>query len=327
MKVTESLAVTVLLCAAASATLSHAQNQAQNYPARPIRFIVPFTPGTTADSLARLIGPQLTRRWNVPVVVDNRSGASGIVGIELVANANPDGHTLLFTSTAFGTIAATHPKLSYDPYKSFTPVILLGTSPLALVVPLKFPATTVREFIEQVKKQPGVYNYATPGAGSVFHLSMELFKQENNINLVHVPYKGTAGVLSDLVAGQVQASMMVFQTIAPMVQGEKVRMLAVMGRERMPRFPQVPTLAESGMPNMVVEAWTGVMAPAGTPRTVIAKLNAEINTLLTVPEVKEVPAKIGVTLLGGTPETLDALVRREIKMWSGVVKRGNIVVD
>ncbi|HKA44496.1 MAG TPA: tripartite tricarboxylate transporter substrate binding protein [Burkholderiales bacterium] len=323
MKVRVIASAAVLLLAAALPAIS----PAQDYPSRPIRFIVPFTPGTTADSLARLLGPQISQGWSVPVVVDNRSGASGMIGIELVAAANPDGYTFLFASTAFGTLAATHPKPSYDPFKSFAPVLLIGTSPLTLVVAVKFPATTVREFIDQVRKQPGVYNYGTSGAGSVFHLSMELFKQENNLSLVHVPYKGTTGVLADLAAGQVQASMLVFQTVAPLAQGGKVRMLAVMGRERMPQFPQVPTLVESGMPNMVVENWTGVMAPAKTSRAVIAKLNAEINRLLALPETKDVLAKIGVSVVGGTPETLDALVRKEIKTWTEVSKRGNIVLE
>jgi tripartite-type tricarboxylate transporter receptor subunit TctC len=322
MKSRQILFSVFLLFVAALPALLHAQE----YPTRPIRFIVPFTPGTTADSLARLLGPQISQRWNVPVVVDNRSGASGMIGIELVAAANPDGYTFLFASTAFGTLAATHPKPSYDPFKSFSPVVLVGTSPLTLVVAVKFPATSVREFIEQVKKQPGVYNYATSGAGSVFHLSMELFKQENNLNIVHVPYKGMSGVLADLAAGHVQASMLVFQTVAPLAQGGKVRMLAVMGPQLMPQFPQVPTLVESGV-NMVVENWTGVMAPARTPRPVIAKLNAEINRLLALPETKDVLTKIGVSLVGGTAETLDALVRKEVRQWAQVAKRGNIVLE
>jgi len=300
---------------------------AQDYPSRPIRFIVPFTPGTSPDSLARLIGPHLTQRWNVPVVVDNRSGASGIIGMDLVASANPDGYTLLFSGTAFGTLAAVHPKLPFDPLKSFSSVLLLGRSPLTLVVANKFPAASVREFVEQVRKQPGAHNYASSGAGSVFHLTMELIKQEMNLNIVHVPYKGTAGVLTDLAAGHVQASVLVFATVAPLAQSGRVRLLAVMGRERMPQFPQVPTLAESGMPHVVVENWNGVMAPAKTPPAAIAKLNAEINSILALPEVKDTLVKIGVAQAGGTPQALDALVRSEIKIWTQVAKRGNIVIE
>jgi tripartite-type tricarboxylate transporter receptor subunit TctC len=312
-----------LLLAAALPVLAHAQD----YPSRPIRFIVPFTPGTAADTWARLLGPHISQRWNVPVVVDNRSGASGVIGMEACAQANPDGYTLLFTATAFGTLAAMNAKLPYDPHRSFAPVLLLGTSPLTLVVANKFPASSVRELIEQARKQPGAFNYASSGTGSVFHLTMEWFKQENGINLVHVPYKGTAGVVADLIAGHVQASMMVFQTVAPHVQGGRVRMLAVLGRERAPQFPQVPTLAESGMPNMIVDAWTGVMVPAKTPRGTIAKLNGEFNALLARSDVRETLARAGVSIAGGAPEILDALVRREMKQWVQVVQRADIKAE
>ena len=320
MKLRHFTAGLVLALAAALPVLS----RAQDYPSRPIRFIVPFTPGTAADTWARLMGPQISQRWGVPIVVDNRSCAAGIIGIDAAANANPDGHTFIFLATAFGTLAAMNPKLPYDPHKSFAPVMILGASPLTLVVANKFPATSVRELIEQARKQPGAINYASSGTGSVFHLTMEWFKQENNINLVHVPYKGTAGATADIIAGQVQASLMVFQTIAPHVQGGRVRMLAVLGRERMPQFPQVPTLAESGMPGMVVEAWTGVMAPARTPRSAINKLNAEINALAALPENRETLAKAGIRIIGGKPDALDKLVRVEIARWTAVVKRGNI---
>jgi tripartite-type tricarboxylate transporter receptor subunit TctC len=320
MKIRQFAWTAILLVAAVVPTVS----PAQSYPSRPIRFIVPFTPGTAADSWARLLGPQISQRWGVPVVVDNRAGASGIIGIEAGANANPDGHTFLFMATAFGTLAAMTPKLPYDPYKSFSPVMMLGASPLTLVVANKFPATSVRELIEQARKQPGAINYASSGTGSVFHLTMEWFKQENSINLVHVPYKSTAGVTSDIIAGHVQASLMVFQTIAPHAQGGRVRMLAVLGRERMPQFPQVPTLAESGMPNMVVEAWAGVMAPAKTPQSAINRLNAEINALVALPENRETLTKLGISITGGKPEVLDKQVKSEIARWTGVVKRGGI---
>jgi tripartite-type tricarboxylate transporter receptor subunit TctC len=322
MKIRQLVAGIALLAAALPGAA-----HAQEYPSRPIRFIVPFTPGTAADTWARLLGPQISQKWGVPIVVDNRAGASGIIGIEAGANANPDGHTFLFTSTAFGTLAAMNPKLPYDPYKSFSPVMILGTSPLTLVVANKFPATSVRELIEQARKQPGAINYATSGTGSVFHLTMEWFKQENGINLVHVPYKGTAGVLADIIAGQVQASLMVFQTIAPHVQGGRVRMLAVLGRERAPQFPQVPTLAESGMPSMVVDAWTGVMAPVKTPQRIITRLNTEINGLIALPENRQTLTKVGITIVGGKPDALDRLVRSEIKTWTQVVKRGNIATQ
>ncbi|HEV7618375.1 MAG TPA: tripartite tricarboxylate transporter substrate binding protein [Burkholderiaceae bacterium] len=319
----KTLVAIVLLCTALLPLLC----RAQAYPSRPIQFIVPYTAGTTADVLARLLGTKISQRWNVPIVVDNRVGAAGIIGTQAVARAEPDGYTFLFAATSYGTLAALNPKLPYDPIKSFAPVSLLGTSAMTLVINNKFPAENVREFIEQVKKQPGVLNYASPGIGGSQHLAMELFKQETGINLVHVPYKGTAGALNDIVAGHVQASVVSLQSATPLVQSGKMRMLAVMSRERAPTFPQVPTLTEAGLGNMVIETWYGVMAPAGTPPAVIAKINAEINNLLTLPDVKEAMAKQGVDPAGGQPEKLDALVRSELKLWTRVVTRGNIVAE
>src|SRR5258708_8058756 len=213
---------------------------AQDYPSRSIAFVVPFTPGTTADSLARLMQPHISQRWGVPVVVENKPGASGIIGIDAVAKANPDGYTFLFASTAFGTLAAMNPKLPYDPEKSFAPVMLLGTSPLSLVVSNHFPANTVKEVIVAPKNPPGDFNYAAAGTGSVFHLSMELLQHEAGTRMIHVPYKGTTGVINDLIAGHVQASMMVFQTAAPLVQNGRVRMLGVMSSQRTQALPGGP---------------------------------------------------------------------------------------
>jgi tripartite-type tricarboxylate transporter receptor subunit TctC len=290
-------------------------------------FVVPFTPGTAADSLARLMQPHLSQRWGVPVVVENKPGAAGIIGIDAVAKANPDGYTFLFTSTAFGTLAAMNPKLPYDPDKSFAPVMLLGTSPLSLVVPNNFPAQTVKELIDQAKKRPGELNYASAGTGSVFHLSMELLQHEAGTRMVHVPYKGTQGVINDLIAGHVQASMMVFQTAVPLVQSGRVRMLAVMSSRRAQALPEVPTIVEAGFPSLIVEAWTGVMAPAKTPPAVISKFNAEVNRLLALEDVKAAAARIDITLAGGPPEALDALVKKEIRQWTQVVQQANIKAE
>jgi len=297
---------------------------AQDYPSRSILFVVPFTPGTTADSLARLMQTHISQRWGVPVVVENRPGASGIIGIDSVAKANPDGYTYLFTSTAFGTLAAMNPKLPYDPDRSFAPVMLLGTSPLSLLVSNNFPANTVKEFIAEAKKRPGDLNYASAGTGSVFHLSMELLQHEAGTKMIHVPYKGTTGVINDLIAGHVQASMMVFQTAVPLVQGGRVRMLAVMSSQRAQALPDVPTIVEAGFPSMIVEAWTGVMVPAKTPRAVIGKFNGEVNKVLALEDVKAAAARIDVALAGGAPETLDALVKKEIRQWTQVVQQANI---
>lgn len=320
MKLLKLLVGVTLLCAGASPMLV----RAQDYPARSILFVVPFTPGTTADSLARLMQTHISQRWSVPVVVENRAGAAGAIGIDSVARAVPDGYTYLFTSTAFGTLAAMNPKLPYDPNRSFAPVIMMGTSPLSLVVSNTFPVKSVKDLIALAKRRPGDINYASAGTGSVFHLTMELIQYETGTRMLHVPYKGTTGVISDLVAGHVQVSLMVFQTAAPLVQGKRLRMLAVLSPQRTAVLPEVPTIIEAGYPNMIVEAWTGVMVPAKTPAAVIGKFNGEVNKILALQEVKDTAGKIGVTLAGGPPETLDNLVKKEIKQWTQVVQRANI---
>src|SRR6266853_378388 len=320
MKPATLLAGMTLLCAAGLPVFT----LAQDYPSRSILFVVPFTPGTTADSLARLMQTHLSQRWGVPVVVENKPGAAGIIGIDSVAKASPDGYTFLFTSTAFGTLAAMNPKLTYDPDKSFAPVMLLGTSPLSLVVSNNFPAKTVKELIARAKERPGELNYASAGTGSVFHLSMELLQHEAGTKMVHVPYKGTQGVINDLISSHVQATMMVFQTAVPLVQSGRLRMLAVMSSQRAQALPDVPTIVEAGFPNMIVDAWTGVMVPAKTPRAVIGKFNGEVNKVLALEDVKAAAARIDVALAGGAPETLDALVKKEIRQWTQVVLRANI---
>ena len=317
------LAAISLACGCAWAALAGAQD----YPSGPIQFVVPYTPGTTGDMLARLLGARLAQRWNVPVVVENKAGASGIIGTEAVAKAAPDGHTVLFAATSHNTIAATNPRLPYDPVKGFVPVALLGTSAMTLVVNARFPAASVREFVDQLRKQPGVLHYASPGNGSSQQLAMELFKQETGTSMLHVPYKGSAGALNDVVAGHVQASISSLQSASALTQSGKLRMLAVMGRERAPTFPQVPTMTEQGYGNMVVETWYGVLAPAGTSAATVAKLNAGIDQLLALPEVKEAMQKQGVEPAGGRPDRFEALLRNELRLWSQVVARGKIGAD
>jgi tripartite-type tricarboxylate transporter receptor subunit TctC len=298
---------------------------AQDYPSHAIQFIVPSTPGTTGDQLARMLGPRLTQRWGAPVVVENKVGAGGMLGIDAAAKAAPDGYTFLFSATAFSTLPALRTRLPYDPVKSFSPVILLGSSPLVLAVNNNVPATSLREFIGYARKQPpGKLNYSSPGVGSVHHLTMEMVKMQTGLHLTHIPYKGAAGALNDLAAGHVEASIVVLQTALPLALAGKIRVLAVTGTERVAQFPQVPTLAQAGVPNVVSEAWFGITAPAGTPASVLTRMNSEMNNLLALPEIRESMAKAGVEPIGGKPEKLDALVRNEIRMWTQVVKTANI---
>ncbi len=324
MTLTRILTWASLACAAALSVPAHAQD----YPSRTIQFIVPSSAGTTGDQLARLLGPKLTQRWNVPVVVENKVGAGGIIGIEAAARAQPDGYSFLFAATSFSTLPALRAKLPYDPLKNFAPIVMLGASPLVLIVANKVPAKTVREFVDYAKKQPaGSLNYASPGLGGVQHLTMELFMQEAGIKLLHVPYKSMAGALDDLAAGHVQAGVVVLQTALPLVQSGKMRALAVLSAERVAPLPNLPTMAEAGVPKVVSEAWFGVMAPAGTPLSVLQKMNTELNQMLALPDVKEALDKVGVDTAGGKPERLEALVASDLKMWTQVVKKANIAPE
>lgn len=297
---------------------------AQEYPSRPIRLVVPSTTGITSDVLARLLGPKISQRWNVPVIVENKAGAGGIIGAEAVAKADPDGYTFLVANTSFSTLAALNSRLPYDPLRSFAPVSLLSSSVMTLVANEKFPAANFMEFVEQIKKQRGVLNYSSPGTGTTQHLAMELIKQRAGIDMLHVPYKGSSGALSDLVAGHVQASVVALQTAAPFVEGGRLKILAVLGPKRVQQFPNVATLSEAGLGEMVVETWSGVMAPAGTRPPIIAKMNSELDDLLKLPEIRDAMLAQGVTPVGGKPERLDQLVRSELRLWSDVVTRGRI---
>jgi tripartite-type tricarboxylate transporter receptor subunit TctC len=317
-----------VLCAAAALVSASATAQdAAPYPSRNVTVVVPYTPGTGADILSRILSPKLADRWKVGVVTDNRAGATGNIGTEHVANSPADGYTLLCTATSFGTNPALGRKLPFDPVGSFAPVALLATSAVSLVVNAQVPAKSVRELIDLAKKQPGKLYYASPGNGGPQHLTMELFKQETGTDLVHVPYKGSGGAIADLIAGHVQAMVISLQTAAPYVNSGKLRMLSVMSAQRSPAFPDVPTMKELGMGDLEVETWYGVFAPAGTPAPVIAKVNAELNALLKQPDVRALLAKQGMNPEGGPPERFGKLVKSELARWSRVVKGAGIKAD
>ncbi len=300
---------------------------AQAYPSRTVTIVVPYTPGTGADILSRILGPRLAERWKVGVVTDNRAGATGNIGTEFVARSAPDGYTLLFTATSFGTNPAIHAKLPFDPVKSFTPVALVATSVMTVVVSPKLGVASLREFLDAARSQPGKLHYASPGSGGVQHLAMELLKQETGVNLVHVPYKGMGGAINDLVGGHVQAGIVALQTAVPYVQSGKLRMLAVMSAERSPALADVPTLKELGFADLEVETWYGLFAPAGTPPEIVGIVNAELNALLGQPDLRELLAKQGMIPAGGPPARLGDLVTRELARWSRVVAVAGIKAD
>jgi tripartite-type tricarboxylate transporter receptor subunit TctC len=300
---------------------------AQDYPARAVHLIVPYTPGTGADILARLIGPRLAERWKVAVVTENKVGATGNIGTEFVAKSPPDGYTVLFTATSFGTNPALTRNLPFDPVKSFAPVVLAATSSVALIVNPQLPTKTLRDFIGLAKREPGKLHYSSPGNGGPQHLTMELLKLETGIDIVHVPYKGAGGALADVIGGHVDAMISALQTAAPHVHSGKVRMLAVMSAERSNAFPDVPTAKEQGFPELEVETWYGVFAPAGTPPPVVQKINADMNVQLTDPALKELLGKQGMAPAGGTPERFATLVKQELARWTRVVAAAGIKAD
>jgi tripartite-type tricarboxylate transporter receptor subunit TctC len=299
---------------------------AQDYPSRTIHIVVPYTPGTGADMLARLLGARLAESWKVGVVTDNKPGATGNIGAAQVAKAVPDGHVLLFVATSFGTTPAVM-RVPFDPVKSFAPVALVATSGLVVVVDPKLPVSSMRELIALAKREPGKLHYSSPGNGGPQHLAMELLKLELGLDIVHVPYKSAAGALGDVVGGHVQATIAAVQTAAPQIAVGQLKALAVMGAERSQAFAHVPTLKEQGLPGLEVETWYGAFAPAGTPEPIVRKINAQLNALLAEQSLRVFLAQQGMTAVGGPPERLGQLVQRELARWSRVVGAAGIKAD
>lgn len=299
---------------------------AQDWPSRPVHIVVPYTPGVGADTLARVLGPKLSARWSTPVVVDNKPGATGNIGADQVARAAPDGYTFLLAATSLSTNPAYKPA-PFDPVKDFTPVALLATGALGLYVNPQVPAKTTREFIELARARPGKLYYSSPGNGGVQHLSMELFKLETGTDIVHVPYKGAAGAMADVVGGQVQATVSSLQTAAPHVRAGRLRMLGVMSKERAPAFPDVPTLKEQGLASLEVQTWYGIFAPAGTPQAIVSRVNADLNDFLEEDDVRRLVEKQGLTPAGGAPQVLGERVQREFASWKRVVRDAHIKAD
>jgi len=261
------------------------------------------------------------------VVTENRAGASSTLGADIVAKSTPDGYTYLFTATSFGTSVPLARNLPYDPVKDFAPVGLIATSVVSLCIFAGLPAKTVPEFLDLLRQQPGKLNYSSPGSGTPQHLAMELLKLEAKIDIVHIPYKASAGATTDLLGGHVQAMIVPLQTIAPYVQAGTIRMLAVMSEQRAPAFPDVPTMKELGFPDLIVETWYGAFAPAGTPHEPIAKLNAEINSLLHEKDIAGALAKQGMIPGGGPPERMGKLLEVELARWKRVVASAGIQAD
>ena len=312
-----------MMCAAIAAAAS-APAMAQDFPVRPIRIIVAYTPAGATDILARAVGQKMSEYWGQPVIVDNRPGAAGNIGTEIAAKSAPDGYTLLMaTAGTHGINPGLYRKLNWDP-KEFTGVSLVAMVPNILVVNTALPVKSVKELIAYAKANPGKLSYGSPGLGSTAHLSMELFKSMTGTNMIHVPYKGSAGVMADVMSGQIALTMDNIPPYLPQVKAGKLRALAVSPAKRTPAAPEIPTVAEAGVPGYDSGAWFGIVAPAGTPKPVIDKLAHETQRILKLPDVRERIGALGAEVVGDTPEEFNAFMKSELAKWAKVIKEANV---
>lgn len=300
--------------------------QAQTWPSRPLRYIVPFPPGAFNDTLGRTISAELSKSLGQPMVVDNRPGGNSIIGTEAAAKSPPDGYTLFGAALPFSVIQSLY-KTSFDVTKDFAPITLAGFSANLLVAHPSFPANTVKELIEHARRNPGRINYGSSGNGTSVHLSMELFKSMTKTFMLHIPYKGSAPVVTDLLAGQIDVMFDNVPNVIGHVRAGKMKALAVSTAQRSALAPEVPTVAEAGVPGYELAVWFGVLAPAGTPRDIVARLNAEIVKVLNSPEVKDRFAKQGVEVRTSTPEQFGEFLRAEVARWARVIKEAGIKAD
>jgi tripartite-type tricarboxylate transporter receptor subunit TctC len=300
--------------------------QAQAYPAKPIRLVVPYSPGGGADNAARIIAARLTTTLGQTVVIDNRPGGSGMIGAQAVAQAAADGYTVLYDASAFAVNPALR-KMAFDPAKDLIPVSLAVTVPNIFVVPPSAPYKTVQEFVDHARKHPGEMTYASYGAGSAAHLIGELLKNQAGIDLLHVPYKGGAPALTDLMGGQVNSYFANAASSMGYVKSGKLRALAVTSAKRMAALPDVPTLAESGFKNFEVLEWNGFFVPKGTPKEIVDRLSTEIKAATMDPSTRQKLEGLGVDPVGSTPEAFAKFVQSEMSRWAALVKSNKITVD
>jgi tripartite-type tricarboxylate transporter receptor subunit TctC len=294
---------------------------AQQYPVKPIRYIAPNLPGGPTDILARTLGQKLAESMGQPVIVENRAGGSGIIGTEVAAKSPPDGYTLLSGNNAtFGANVSLFRKLPYDPIRDFSPVVLVAAQPNILVVHPSLPVKSVKELIAFAKARPGQLNYAGTGMGAAANMSAELFKNMTGASMVGISYKSAAPALTELVAGQTQLMFATALSVMPHIRSSRLRALGVTTAKRMTALPELPTIAEAGVPGFEASTWHGVLVPAGTPAPIIEKLNAEINRALQLPDVRERLSALGAEILGGTPKEFADHIQREIRKWGKVVK-------
>ncbi|KPU94408.1 LacI family transcriptional regulator [Variovorax paradoxus] len=322
MKLLRYLASTLLVCLPLVAAA-----QAGGFPDKAIRIVVPFPPGGATDAAARLVAVKMSEHWGQPVVVDNRAGAGGNVGSDLVAKAPADGYTLVMGVTGSHAInTSLYSRMPYDPVADFVAISQVAVVPNVLVVHPSVPAKNLAELVALAKKEPGKLNYASLGNGTAAHLGMEMLKAEAGVDITHVPYKGSAPAVSDLLAGQVQMMVDGLPSALPHVKAGKLRAIALTSLRRSPSLPDLPTIAES-YPGFYADAWSGLFAPKGTPQPVVDKLSAEVQRILKLPEVREKLAALGAEPVGSTQAEFAAHVKKEIDKWAKVVKTSGAKVD
>jgi tripartite-type tricarboxylate transporter receptor subunit TctC len=300
---------------------------AQDYPSRPVRLVVPFSAGGPADILGRLFGERLYKMWGQPIVILNKDGAGTIIGADLVANATPDGYTLLLASSALAINSGVGRKLPYDPFRDFAPIALVFGQPLVIVLNPNVPANTVRELIDLAKAHPGKLSYGSSGIGSSTSLTAEMFKSAAGVDIRHVPYKGVAPAMIDLLGGQVDMIFSGTTAAIPYLKSGRLKAIALTTRKRSSQLPDVPTLAESGIPDYDVTGWWGFMAPAGTPKAIVTRVNADLMKIVAMPEVRERLALQGGEAMTSTPEQFASFFRQEVERWARVAKGANIRIQ
>jgi tripartite-type tricarboxylate transporter receptor subunit TctC len=316
-----------LTVSAAAVAITGSGAYAENYPSKPVRLIVPFPAASATDVLARAIGQRLSEKWGQPVIVENKPGAGGNLGTEIAAKAPADGYTILMGTVANTISSSLYKKLSYDFVKDFTPVTLVATTPLVLVANPAFPANSVKEVIAYANAKPSQVNFGSGGIGTSNHLAGEMFKSMTGINMLHVPYKGTPAAQSDLLSGQVSLMFDNIVAVMPHIKSGRMKAIAVTTSKRVSALPNVPTVAESGVPGFDAVSWIGVLVPTGTPKKIVDKLNKDFVAVIDMPVVKENLSSSGAELSGSTPEQLAEHIRKETEKWAKAVKASGATAD
>ena len=300
---------------------------AQGWPNRPIRMVVPYTPGGYTDLMARLVGQKISEALGQPIVFENKPGANAIIGTDVVAKAAPDGYTFGTVIAAHAVNATLNPKLPYDTLKDFSYVSLMSVAPLIMIAHPSLPANNVKELVALAKTKPGQLNFASSGVGAAAHLTMEMFKSRTGVEMQHIPYKGTAGALQDTVGGQINVMFDIVGPLMPQVRSGNAKAIVVTAKERIPAAPDVPTMAEQGVPDFISGTWAGIIAPAGTPKEIVDRVAAEAKKALADPAMKAKLAEQGIVAVGDGPDEFRVFVTDEISRWSKVITDAGIKME